>query len=165
MSINSILRESFKNRFSSQVTPNRTLNLDFLQPLIMNTEAQALLSPFSNEEIKASFFDMNPLKAPGSDGYGPLFFQKYWSIIGGEVSTAVKSFFDHGKLPLSLNHTVIALIPKVDAPENPNHYRPISLCNTVYKAIAKLLVSRLTPVLLKHVSPYQNAFTPQQINP
>lgn len=78
------------------------------------------------------------------------------------MTIAIKFFFDHGKLPLALNQTIIALIPKIESPENPNHFRPISLCNTVYKAIAKLLVSRLAPVLQNHVSLYQNAFTPNR---
>ena len=41
-----------------------------------------------------------------------------------------------------------------------NNYRPISLCNTVYKIITKIIVARLRPFLDKIISPLQTAFVP-----
>ena len=55
---------------------------------------------------------------------------------------------------------MIVLIPKNTAPTNVNHFCPISLCNTIYKAIAKILVNRLCPLLEKLISPCQSAFIP-----
>ena len=49
-------------------------------------------------------------------------------------------------------------LPKVLNPSNINHYRPISLCNTIYKVISKLLVDRLRTVIGNLVSPAQSAF-------
>ncbi|CAL9026218.1 unnamed protein product, partial [Prunus brigantina] len=49
----------------------------------------------------------------------------------------------------NVNHTNIALIPKVDSPETVNHYRPISLCNVSYKMITKIFVNRLRPFTSK----------------
>ena len=40
------------------------------------------------------------------------------------------------------------------------NYRPISLCNTVYKVITKIIVARLRPFLEKLISPLQAAFVP-----
>ncbi|XP_056688407.1 uncharacterized protein [Spinacia oleracea] len=160
VNVQNILFNSFQDRFKTSVQPGRIINLDFLPQLISDSDRLSLIAPFSDEEIKNSFFTMKPLKAPGSDGFGPKFFQTYWKTIGPEVTLATKSFFSHGKIPPFLNHTLIALIPKNDNPENPNHFRPISLCGTIYKAISKLLVSRLSPILQKHISPFQNAFTP-----
>jgi hypothetical protein len=59
-----------------------------------------------------------------------------------------------------LNHSFIVLIPKNENPSNFNHFRPISLCNTMYKVISKLLVARLRPLLHKFISPLHSAFIP-----
>lgn len=63
------------------------------------------------------------------------------------------------KAPPALNHTIIPLIPKKCNPETPNRYRPISLINTLYKAVSKLLVKRLCPILKTNITPLQNAFS------
>ncbi|XP_056695811.1 uncharacterized protein [Spinacia oleracea] len=160
--VSDILLTSFKQRFKSIQAPNRSIDLSFLPSFVSEQEQENLILPYSEEEIKNAFLDMNPDKSPGSDGFGPKFFQAYWPIVGKEVTSAIQGFFYHGKIPRFLNHTIIALIPKNDNPENPNHFRPISLCNTIYKAIAKLIVNRLSPILKNHMSPFQNAFTPER---
>ena len=57
-----------------------------------------------------------------------------------------------------LNKTLIALIPKIQGPETLGNYRPISLCNTVYKVVTKTIVARLRPFLDKLISPLQTVF-------
>lgn len=156
-----LLHDAFKARFRLSVF-NRNIDLSFVKPIVSPDDILALTAPFSTEEIKAAFFDMNPHKAPGLDGFGAHFFQAYWPYIENDICLAIQSFFFHGKLHPALNHTIIALIPKKPNPETLNHYRPISLVNTLYKAISKLLVSRLCPILKSNISPLQNAFTPDR---
>ena len=57
-----------------------------------------------------------------------------------------------------INCTHIALIQKIQGVETLGNYRPISLCNTVYKVITKIIVARLRPYLDKLISPMQTAF-------
>jgi hypothetical protein len=101
---------------------------------------------------------MKPFKAPGIDGLHAGFFQRFWMIVGPSIKTTVKNIFSNGIMPQDLNQTLIALIPKKKGPETLSHYRPISLCNTVYKIITKLLVLRIKPYLPTLVSPFQTAF-------
>ena len=59
-----------------------------------------------------------------------------------------------------MNDTLITLLPKVDNPETTAHFRPVSLCNTLYKILAKILVNRVRPVLQRIIHPTQSAFIP-----
>ena len=68
--------------------------------------------------------------------------------------------FHNGKMPDYLNSTRIALIPKCSGPETISHFRPISLCNTVYKVVTKTIVNRIRPLLCNLFSPYQSTFVP-----
>ncbi|KAL4283361.1 hypothetical protein GQ457_16G031550 [Hibiscus cannabinus] len=43
------------------------------------------------------------------------------------------------------------------------HYRPISLCNVIYKAISKVLVNRLRPLMQDCISENQAAFIPGRL--
>lgn len=50
----------------------------------------------------------------------------------------------------------------MQGPESIRSYRPISLCNSVYKIISKVLVGRIRPLLDKIISPHQSAFVPRR---
>jgi hypothetical protein len=47
----------------------------------------------------------------------------------------------------TLNLTYIALIPKVKNPLSVAEFKPISLCNVLYKLISKVLTNRLKKIL------------------
>jgi hypothetical protein len=57
-----------------------------------------------------------------------------------------------------LNITHIALIPKVKNPSNVTEFRPISLCNVLYKLIFKVLANRLKKILPQIISKTQSVF-------
>ena len=75
----------------------------------------------------------------------------------------VKAFFFNGHMLKEINRTFNTLIPKSDNPESSNHYRSISLCNSYYKIIAKILANRVKPLLNKIISPLQEAFAPGRL--
>lgn len=60
-----------------------------------------------------------------------------------------------------MNNTLLVLIPKVDQPEIVSQFRPIALCNVLYKGVTKLIVNRLKPLMNKLVSPFQTSFMPK----
>jgi len=93
---------------------------------------------------------MDEFKTPGPDGFGAAFFQDHWHLIATDVCHAIKSFFDDSKLLKQVNHMLIALIPKVENLSTTAQFRPISLCNSFYKIIAKILVNRMRPLLEKN---------------
>ena len=102
-----------------------------------------LSSEFNAEEIRLALFQMDPTKAPGPNGMNALFYQKFWNIVGDSVVSAVLDFLNNGYVVPGINYTNIVLIPKVKNPENMIDFRPISLCNVIYKIIFKVLANRL----------------------
>ena len=63
-----------------------------------------------------------------------------------------------GLIPETLNSTFITLIPKFDRPASFGDYRPIALCNLLYKLITKIIAERLNPFLGHHIFPGQFDF-------
>lgn len=116
--------------------------------------------PVTDVEIKNALFSIGAYKAPGPDGFQAIFFQQQWDLVGSEVIEVVKEAFCSGSVPENLNKTFLTLIPKVDCPEKITQFRPISLCNVVYKVIPKIIVSRLKPLLPSLISPNQSSFVP-----
>ena len=89
-----------------------------------------------------------------------VFFQRFWLIVGDLVKEEIRNVFLCRKISNYLNSTNIVLIPKVQSPESISSYRSISLCNSVYKIITKIIVGRLRPYLDKLISSCQAAFVP-----
>lgn len=106
------------------------------------------------EEVEYALKNMAPLKSPGLDGFNPGFYQKYWHIVGSEVSSVVLNFLNNGIFDSSINYSFIVLIPKVKNPICASKFQPISLCNVIYNLVSKILANtlkRLFPRTKRHL--------------
>lgn len=72
----------------------------------------------------------------------------------------VKESRSRGFILKEFNCNLVALIPKKAKPEGFEEFRPISLCNTIYKIITKVVANRLKLILDKLISCEQSSFTP-----
>ena len=106
---------------------------------------------------------MSPTKASGPDGLPAHFSQRNWELCGGEISEVVLRVLRGEDDPAIINNTCIVLIPKVDGPEELGQFRPISLCNVIYKIASKLMANRLKLILPEIISEEQSAFVPGRL--
>ncbi|GJV68037.1 putative RNA-directed DNA polymerase, eukaryota, reverse transcriptase zinc-binding domain protein [Tanacetum coccineum] len=120
----------------------------------------SMIAPVTNAEIKRAMFGIGDDKAPGPDGFTSAFFKKGWDVVGHDVCMAVHEFFVNGQLLKEVNHTFLALIPKITTPLGVSDYRPISCCNVIYKCISKILTNRIMVGIKEVVSDNQSAFVP-----
>lgn len=92
--------------------------------------------------------------------FQPIFYKIFLDDVGDDVWNFVKQTFDSGNFDPQVAETLVVLIPKVDNPKHFRDFRPINLCNVLYKLISKVLVNRMKPLLNPSVSPLQNSFIP-----
>jgi len=65
----------------------------------------------------------------------------FFNIIGANLLHVIKDSRNSGHLEASITSTFIALIPKYDNLLSFDEYRPILLCNYLYKIIAKIIAN------------------------
>ncbi|CAL2226100.1 unnamed protein product [Prunus armeniaca] len=78
----------------------------------------------------------------------------------GTFVELIAGCFSTASIPDALNDTLITLVPKVASPSSVAQLRRISLCNTKYKVVIKIIVQKLRPLMQKVVSPAQASFIP-----
>lgn len=163
------MSEIIHDYFAELFTSNNPF-LAMMHPVLDNIESSVtsdmnyiLCAPFSVMEIIAALFGMNPDKAPRPDGMSTLFYQKYWHIIGGDVTREILAFLNEDAPLGQWNHTIIKLIPKVENPLMLKEFRPISLCNVCYKIIAHAMTNRLRPLMKIIIDESQCAFVPGRL--
>ncbi|KAK0594791.1 hypothetical protein LWI29_000556 [Acer saccharum] len=138
-----IIEDYFTGMFSSASpsTHDLQLVLDCVNPCLSKSSKAFLDSSFSASDIRKAVFDMHPSKAP-------------------EACLGVLN----GGLDLNeVNKTLITLIPKVNPAMRMGDFRPISLCNVVYKVVSKALANRFCGVLNEVISDNQSAFIPGRL--
>jgi hypothetical protein len=124
---------------------------------------QWLSREFDASEVRQDLFQMHPTKAPSPDGMSAIFFQTYWHIVGHDFTSAILDFLNSGNMLRCVNFTHIVMIPKTKFPESITQFRPISLCNVIYKTISKVLANRLKVILPSIISESQSAFVPGRL--
>lgn len=154
--------EYFSKLFQSEGSTSADI-LSCVATKITAAQNQELLEPFTATDVRDALFSMHPDKSPGPDGMNSTFFQKFWHIIGGDVTAACLSFIDKCEFPDELNVTAIVLIPKKSQPEYLAYLRPIALCNILYKIVAKMLANCMKAVLSSIILDNQSVFVPGRV--
>ncbi|XP_058733656.1 glucan endo-1,3-beta-glucosidase-like [Vicia villosa] len=117
-------------------------------------------------EVKEEVFNHFESKFRESDSYRPILEGNFGGRLShldrfGDVKEDFRRFFRdfHGGALLSkfITSSFLSLIPKFSSPFGLEDYRPICIVGCLYKALSKLLASRLKAVLDAIVSPCQSA--------
>eukprot|EP00253_Pinus_taeda_P024757 PITA_24757 len=126
--------------------------------LVTEDQNNALMRAANLEEVEEIVKSMKKGTAPGPDGFTIEFFQACWHFLGREILELIEESRMNQKVWPTINSTFYSLIPKNDNLEDANGFRPIALCNVIYKIITSLISKRLKPLLDKLISSEQTGF-------
>ena len=158
------VKEFVKNGYSDIYTtsfssvPSFPPRISSWQARLWKEEKGSISGEVLEEEIKAALWSLKAFKAPRPNRLRAGFFQRFWHTVGSLVINEVKKVFADRRVLDYLNTTHIVLIHKIQGSKMLSNYRPISLCNTVYKIMSKIIIARLRPYLDKLISSCQSAF-------
>ena len=124
--------------------------------------AEELLNQVTIGELEAVLKWFKKENNPGPYGWSVEFYLALFDLLGQEILEVVEETKSIGRLYDAFKSNFIALIPKSDHPSSFKDFRPISLCNCIYKIMAKIIASRLKPILFEHISPEQFAISGKQ---
>jgi hypothetical protein len=110
------------------------------------------------EELKEVLHSFQKDKIPGPDGWTIEFFIGLYELIGTNILRVVEESRLKGHMHAPFNSTFIALILKYDDPSSLDDFRPISLCNCIYKVISKIIARRIKAILSENISREQFGF-------
>lgn len=83
-----------------------------MRPIVTEVMNENLETEPTSEEIRIVVFQMHHTKAPGTDAFHALFYQKFWDVVGDDMVCFVKSWW-RGLIDLKeVNQTCISLIPE-----------------------------------------------------
>ena len=87
-------------------------------------------------------------KSPGSDGFTTNFYKFFWKDIKDLLFESFQSSFQNKSLSTFQRMGILNLLPSKDKDlRNLANWRPVSLLNTDYKILTKLLAIRLQKVI------------------
>lgn len=133
--------------------PDKILEVvEAIDPKVSAEMNQSLIKQFSRDEVEAALKQMHSSKSPSLDGMPALFYQKYWDIMGSDVVSMVLNALNSNISMADINKNYITLIPKINNPAKMIDFRPISLCNVIYKLISKVPADHLKLVLPQIIS-------------
>ena len=112
-----------------------------------DTDSQEMVHDITIEELETVLKSCKNNKAPGMDGLPYEFFKTVWNIVKEDFKNVLQTQLDRGEIISSDKMGTTRLVSKVKGVPQVDELRPITLLNTDYKILSKVLVKRIRPVL------------------
>ncbi len=128
-------------------------------PKLTINEKKKCDEPISITELGLALKELPNKKAPGTDGFTSEFFKFFWPDIRDVLFNSLVYAYKKKSLSIEQRRGILTLIPKKDKDlRYLKNWRPLTLLNTDYKVLTKLLARRLQKVISKLVSYDQSGY-------
>jgi hypothetical protein len=104
-------------------------------------------SAFSLSEVRQAVLAGGPNNAPGHDGINLEFYKVTWDVIKEELCTILNEMFFAETTTWQQKQGIIVSLPKSTRMTTPADRRPITLMNTDYKILTRMIAHRLKPIV------------------
>lgn len=160
-----VVQGYYKNLFSKEEISIKNKNIA-LEALSQRLSAEDRLwcdSPLTLSEVESAIDGLNNNKSPGTDGLTGEFYKAFKNELAPVLLRVLNEMQATKSTPKSFTLGVVTLVYKCKGQsDNLDNYRPISLLNTDYKILAKILANRLKNVINSIISPYQSYSIPKR---
>ena len=129
---------------------------------ISENQQLALTQPITLMEAKSALQGMTNNKSPGPDGLTVEFYKTHFNVLGDAIVSMLNEVVSENEMATSQKEALISCIFKKGDKCDISNWRPISLLNTDYKILTKIIANRLKPVLATIISEDQTACVPHR---
>jgi len=112
-------------------------------------------SPFTTQEIYQALDAGGKNRAPGLDGLSLEYYRAARNIMGDDFRHILNTMFFDGATTSQQKLGTIVCLPKHGPMLTPDDCRPITLLNTDYKLLTRILARRLRPLMDWHLKDTQ----------
>uniref|UniRef100_A0A3Q3BNZ9 Reverse transcriptase domain-containing protein n=1 Tax=Kryptolebias marmoratus TaxID=37003 RepID=A0A3Q3BNZ9_KRYMA len=161
------INEAFKKYYSDLYTSQSQGDLDEIEsflslinlPCLSEEGRDNLDKPFLRSELLDVIKSLPGNKSPGEDGFPSEFYKEFQDLLVPLLMDVLEQGRREGSFPDSFAQAVITVIYKKGKdPLKCSSYRPISLLNTDYKLVTKMIAKRLERFLPLLINPDQTGF-------
>jgi hypothetical protein len=119
-------------------------------------------SLFQSLEVATEIRAAHPGKACGPDRLGNDWYRDFAGILTPVLTILFNAWYASGVVPPSFLEADIFCLKKGGVAQYPLNFRPLSLMNTDYKRITRILTTRARPKLPMIIHPNQNGLVPMR---
>ena len=165
LEINEIFADYYRTLYSDPQPHTQEAVLQYIQNIqlacLTPEQCEELETPLQLSEIRYAIKQISRNKTPGTDGLPIEYYATYIETLAPKLLEVFNEAWQKGTLPASLREALIVVLHKKGRdPLDVRSYRPLSLLNTDYKILGKILANRLRPLITAMVHPDQNGFIP-----
>ena len=113
--------------------------------------AESLERPITAEEVITAIRSGAKHESPGINSICHEFYSANWEMVHLDLLELLNHMFLSNNVTPRQKHGVLICIPETDGDGTPNGYHPISLLNTDYKILVRILGLRLRQVMAAHL--------------